>query len=320
MLSVLHPLIPNPMYDLLPVLKKGGKAKKKKAKGKAKAKAGDMVMMHKGLPPSGFGGGAGMLGGGSVHRMAGPGMAFASAPATLGGASMAAPPAVARPLSRVEFIGSSDAFYNRGRIKSDDFVVQVNPSDIVPDVTPSKRLIPSKNPNAMPLTDYRTYNQFVFQGETPRLNQIQMKPSSRAVASQPTDGYSMSRLPQVIYQDEHGVGQEAVAEEMGRPIIEEVPQQDGKQEAAAMAAHEPLIRNIPEPPKKGSALYKQVMAAAKLTYPSIQILRSEGFKGYMDWAYQMIDDGIFESYEDLVHQYEGELVPAHRRGGRMSVF
>jgi hypothetical protein len=187
------------MTDYSDAMKKGGKAKRKggKKKGK-KAKAGDAVILHKGNVPRG--GGVGI-----AQRMMTPGNVFGGGlPAPLQTVSYASAPAVARPISRMEFVGSSDAYYNRNRNKTDDIQVEVNPSEIRPDVRPSIRLQPSSNPNAFPPVQYTMYNQSNWYGEVPRLNEIQTRPSVRAMASQPSTGWNLTHAP--ILMDVAGVG------------------------------------------------------------------------------------------------------------------
>jgi len=164
--------------------KKGGKVKKakkaKKAKAK-KAKAGDTVMLHRGNVP-GYGGGIGALSGGSVHRMASPGNLYGGGlPGPLQSSYYASAPAVAHPLSRVEFIGSSDSYYNRNRVKSDDIQIPVNPSDIQPNVKPNVRFQPSRNPYLIQHPPSKIESSLPFQGKQVRLNEPDITPSVRAV-------------------------------------------------------------------------------------------------------------------------------------------
>jgi hypothetical protein len=167
---------------------------KKAKKAKKKLVAGDMVMLQSGRIPAPK---SGVMGAG---RLQSPGLLFGGAmPSPLQSSSYATAPQVAKPFSRVEFIGSSDEFYNRNRNKSDDIMISVNPSDIIPDVTPSQRLIPSHNPNTP--YDYKAneYHDFmtnqVMVGRTPVLARADTTPSERAVASQPSAGYLMTHSP-----------------------------------------------------------------------------------------------------------------------------
>lgn len=170
----------------------------KRSKKKEKKIAGDMVVLHKGMPP-GMSRVAPMppssiMG---ATRLQSPGLAFGSMPGPLQASSYGSAPQVAKPFSRVEFIGSSDALYNRNRIKSDDIMIQVNPSDIIPDITPSKRLIPSSNPNtpydykANELHDFMSDQVMV--GRTPILARADITPSQRALPSQPSAGALMAQ-------------------------------------------------------------------------------------------------------------------------------
>lgn len=320
--TALHPLLPNPLYDSIEVLKKGGRAKKKRTKrGK---KAGDMVVLQKGMPPMA----SGAMG---ALRLQSPGMVFGGGlPATLQSTTYASAPQVAKPLSRVEFVGSSDAFYNRNRNKSDDIVLQVNPSDIAPDVTPSRRLVKSENPNAPPLITYNIISSLPFQGEQPRLNDS-FRQSVRAMASQPTTGYMNTKLP--IMMDAHGVGHlpdEGVhyAVPSGVELEEQAPKKSVKEVtekmrkalepepvvASAPAYVEPLITDIVYP-KKGSLLYKSIVNFAK---PNTA--KKLGFPSWDAYVHDFVDKNeiytqeAFDAfYDEQIAHYESQL----KRGGRV---
>lgn len=197
------------------MMKKGGKAKKPKRakKGsqnmtqnvKVNVKVGDSVLLRKGNAPQ-------PKEVGIAKRLMTPGSVFGGGlPIPLMRSSYMNAPAVAQPLSRLDFISSSDALYNRNRNKYDDIHVPVNPSEIKPDITPSKRLLPDKKAVETPDTGLAfsraielantalastgkalaSSKQFLssFQGETPRVNDLNLEPSKRAVASQPTPGF-----------------------------------------------------------------------------------------------------------------------------------
>ena len=66
---------------------------------------------------------------------------------------------------------------------------------IFPDNTPSRTLTRGVNPNGMPLVTAPVVSSLPFTGDVPRLPEIQMSPSVRGVASQPSLGFANSRLP-----------------------------------------------------------------------------------------------------------------------------
>ncbi len=201
------------MTESMDAMKKGGKAKRKGGKKKASqsmkqsvkqsvkvnVKVGDSVLLHKGKAPL-----AKLVG--DAKRLVSPGNLYGGGlPAPLRSSAYMSAPSVAMPLSRVEFIGSSDAFYNRNRNKSDDIPIEVNPSEIKPDITPSKRLIENKKAVETPDSGLalsrmkETMNKaqtimeralkMPFQGEQPRVGEANLKPSERAVVSQPSTGF-----------------------------------------------------------------------------------------------------------------------------------
>jgi hypothetical protein len=221
------------MTESMDAMKKGGKAKRKGGKKKGK-KAGDAVLLHKGNAPR-SGGGVGI-----AQRMMSPGNLFGGGlPAPLQTVSYASAPAVARPISRMEFIGSSDAFYNRNRNRTDDIQVEVNPADIKPDMKPSIRFQPSSNPNAFPPVPYVQYNQANWYGEVPRLNEPNMKPSTVGVAPKPTTGNIQSN--RAIYMDVKGVGH---LDSEPQSVFANVAQSDSEPQSAfanvAQSAFEPV--------------------------------------------------------------------------------
>jgi hypothetical protein len=197
------------MTESMDAMKKGGKAKRKGGKKKASqsmkqsvkvnVNVGDSVLLHKGKAPL-----AKLVG--VAKRLVSPGNLYGGGlPAPLRSSAYMSAPSVAMPLSRVEFIGSSDAFYNRNRNKSDDIPIEVNPSEIKPDIIPSKRLIENKKVVETPDTglaiarmremlnkaqaDVEQALNKPFQGEQPRVGGANLHPSERAVASQPTTGF-----------------------------------------------------------------------------------------------------------------------------------
>jgi hypothetical protein len=180
-----------------------GDLPKKKAPKPRKARkpkpVGDTVLLREGNVPARKRPG--------LHvRFLSPGSAFGGGlPAPLNSASYASAPPVAQPLGRMDFIGSGEVPYSRGRDRRDDIPINVNPSGIRADLKPSMRAVSSSSAVASPDTglelsrlrgsydalspEYqRIYNNLAFQGEVPRLNDPNLQPSMRASASRPTAG------------------------------------------------------------------------------------------------------------------------------------
>ena len=196
-------------------MKKGGKAKKPKSEKmsqkvsqnvKVNVKIGDSVLLRKGNAPR-------RSNPGVAKRFSSQGSAFGGGlPAPLQGMSYASAPPVVMPLSRMDFIGASDSYYNLNRNKRDDIQVPVNPSGIRADVTPSMRAVQNTNAVATPDTglataralqksydaldsgSQRIYDMMQFEGEVPRIGGANLQPSSRATPNQPSSGWAeMSR-------------------------------------------------------------------------------------------------------------------------------
>jgi hypothetical protein len=197
--------------------KKGGKVKKDK-KPKAKqatmsqnvkvnVKIGDSVLLHKGKAPK-------RSNPGVAKRFLSPGSAFGGGlPRPLQSMAYASAPPVAMPMGRMDFIGSGEVPYNRGRDRRDDIPINVNPSNIRPDVSPSIRAVSSssavetpdrglaiarmlqKGYDSLGASSQRIYDNLSFQGEVPRIGGANLKPSSRVVASQPSTGYANMNKP-----------------------------------------------------------------------------------------------------------------------------
>lgn len=184
-----------------------GDLPKKKAPKPRKARkpkpVGDTVMLRAGNVPAPKRPG--------LHvRFQSPGSAFGGGlPAPLNSASYASAPPVAQPLGRMDFIGSGEVPYSRGRDRRDDIPINVNPAGIRVDLKPSMRAVSSSSAVASPDTglelsrlrdsynalspEYqRIYDKMQFQGEVPRLNDPNLQPSMRASASRPTAGQLVS--------------------------------------------------------------------------------------------------------------------------------
>lgn len=164
-------------------MKKGGKVKKsKKAKApamsqnvKVNVKVGDSVLLRKGNAPR-------RSNPGVAKRFLTQGSAFGGGlPAPLSSVMYASAPQVATPLSRMDFIGASDSYYNMNRNRRDDIQVPVNPSGIRADVNPSLRYQPSSNPNVIQHAPASIESSLPFEGRQPRLNLPNISPSMNAV-------------------------------------------------------------------------------------------------------------------------------------------
>jgi hypothetical protein len=187
-----------------------GDLPKKKAPKPRKARqpkpTGDTVLLMKGEAPSRKKPG--------LHvRFLSPGSVFGGGlPAPLNSASYGSAPPVAQPLGRMDFIGSGEGIHNRGRDRRDDIPINVNPSGIRADVSPSIRAVSSSGAVASPDTglaiarslqqsydalspEYqRIYDKMQFQGEVPRIGGANLQPSSRIAENQPSSGWAeMSR-------------------------------------------------------------------------------------------------------------------------------
>lgn len=299
-ISAVKARVPKKAKEEADAMRRGGK--KKKAKRGKKAKAGDMVMLQSGKVPITPAGG--VMGAG---RLQSPGLLFGGAmPGPLQSTTYATAPQVAKPFSRIEFIGSSDEFYNRGRNKSDDVVVPVNPSGIAPDNTPSRRLIPSNNPNAPVLITYNYNASLPFEGEVPRLNNS-FRESVRAMPSQPTTGNLNSRYP--VLMDSEGNAHLAnqgvhyavpsgveIEEASGRKTVKEVAENMRK-----ALEKEPVKASQPAPK---AFQWRKHLDDARSMYPTVADLKKDGFTNYKDVIDNWHDLGLLEE-------------PAMKRGGRV---
>jgi len=191
-----------------------GDVLKKKAPKPRKARkpkpVGDTVLLREGNVPARKRPG--------LHvRFLSPGSAFGGGlPAPLNSASYGSAPPVAQPLGRMDFIGSGEVPYSRGRDRRDDIPINVNPSGIHADVKPSMRAVSSSSAVASPDTglelsrlrgsydalspEYqRIYDKMQFQGEVPRLNDPNLQPSIRASASSSSSSEELLRYKPAEY-------------------------------------------------------------------------------------------------------------------------
>jgi len=197
------------MSDEMVGLKKGGKVKKDKKPRKAKApstsqnvnvnvKIGDSVLLRKGNAPRRGNPGV-------AKRFLTQGSAFGGGlPRPLQSISYGSAPQVATPMSRMDFVGASDALFNLNRNKRDDIPIEVNPSGIRADVSPSIRAVKGKSVESPDSglsasrssagvqamrEAFANMPQAIFQGEVPRVGGADLSPSGRAMPSQPTGGF-----------------------------------------------------------------------------------------------------------------------------------
>jgi len=222
--------------------KKGGKVKKaKKAKSdrisqnvKVNVKIGDSVMLRKGNVP------VAKNNPGEAKRLVSQGSVFGGGlPRPLQSMTYMSAPPVAAPLSRMDFIGSADAYYSRNRNKHDDIPIEVNPAGIKTDTTPSKRMVQNNKAEETPdagLAAARRDMDFLarakesaalymkqlasFQGEKPRIDDLNLRPSSRGIDSQPTTGF-MNTQGSSIGANVDGASSMGMEEERYLPSVEE---------------------------------------------------------------------------------------------------
>lgn len=290
--------------------KKGGKVKKaRKPKKAKKSKAGDTVILRKGNVP--HDGGVGI-----AQRMMTPGNVFGGGlPAPLQTVSYASAPAVARPISRMEFVGSSDAYYNRNRNKTDDVQIDVNPADIKPDVKPSIRFQNSSNPNAFPPVQYTMYNQSNWYGEVPRLNEIQTRPSVRAMASQPSTGWNLTHTP--ILMDVSGVGHFDSDERLPYNVAQSAFEPEEPQEEEGLGAV-PIPLNAPRvkvfTDEQGKVIGKKYIKKPILAPTAERAVRHQ-MKTLKD-----VHEAGFEDYDEAIEAYKQGNVKMKRGGRVKSVF
>ena len=195
--------------------KKGGKVKKAKKpktagvsqKVNVNVKIGDTVLLRKGNAPRRGNPGV-------ATRLLTQGSAFGGGlPRPLQSITYASAPQVAMPLSRMDFIGASDALFNLNRDRRNDIQVEVNPSGIRADASPSKRAIQNTKPISSPdsglaasrnaverfdrlMTPFRAA-QAKFQGDTPRINDLNLNPSVRAAPAQPSTGFLSTKASMI---------------------------------------------------------------------------------------------------------------------------
>jgi len=125
---------------------------------------------------------------GEFRRLAGPGKMFADIPHPLASGSYGVAPSSAVPLTHPYFVAGAN---RQQQDKRDDILQVVNPAGIQSDLTPSSRLIPSSNKNAMPLVNQPVLSKLPFQGDIARLA-MASSALRRAVENSPSAGGIMA--------------------------------------------------------------------------------------------------------------------------------
>jgi hypothetical protein len=167
---------------------------------------------------------------GEFRRLAGPGNMYAQIPQPLASGSYGVAPSSAVPMTHPYFVAGGN---RQQQDKRDDVLQVVNPSGITPDLTPSMRMIPSSNKNAMPLVNAPVLSKLPFQGDIPRINDM-YTPQERAIASQPSAGgiqanqlSTPSSPPSILGADESSMEPEPEPEsEPETAAVSEAPMQE----------------------------------------------------------------------------------------------
>jgi hypothetical protein len=321
--------------------KKGGKVKKDKKPRKPKTpsisqkvnvnvKIGDSVLLRKGNVPRRGNPGV-------AKRFLSHGSAFGGGlPGPLNSSSYGSAPQVAMPLGRMDFISSSDAYFNRNRDKRDDIPIEVNPSGIHADVSPSVRAV--QNTKAVETPDsvlsssrssagvkamreaFANMPTAIFQGEIPRLGGAELAPSARAMASQPSTGFMNTKGSMIgampggassggSLDDYRFQAQSAYDRPPELPLAELPGMSKDESAQPAVSKLKPVRVSMDKQYPPGSAQEKAqstktLMALIKSDYPSLKLLKAEGF----------------DSYEDAFETYKSNMdhgLPGLKRGGRV---
>jgi hypothetical protein len=125
---------------------------------------------------------------GEFRRLAGPGKMFADIPHPLASGSYGVAPSSSVPLTHPYFVAGAN---RQQQDKRDDILQVVNPAGIQSDLTPSSRLIPSSNNNAMPLVNNPVLSKLPFQGDIARLA-MASSALRRAMENKPSAGGIMA--------------------------------------------------------------------------------------------------------------------------------
>lgn len=180
------------------LMKRGGRKRRGKKPSKAtqqqivnvKVKVGDTVQLMKGRPAPHH------VGMGDFRLLQGVGARYANPPIVQLPSSYGIYPASKAPMYDDSIRVGGGSQYNANRVDDIANSIEVNPWGIVPDKTPSKRAIPSKDMFADRRVNYDIMSQLPMQSEAPALHQVPVqKQSMRATPSQPSAGYMAMRYP-----------------------------------------------------------------------------------------------------------------------------
>jgi len=128
---------------------------------------------------------------GEFRRLAGPGNMFADIPRPLASGSYGVAPSSAVPMTHPYFVAGAN---RQQQDKRDDILQVVNPAGIQSDLTPSKRIVPSTNPNAMPLVNQPVLSKLPFQGDIARLAMTSSALRRAVESSQSAIGIMANRI------------------------------------------------------------------------------------------------------------------------------
>ena len=312
-------------------MKKGGKAKKKSKKQptisqkqsvNVNVKIGDSVLLRKGNVPKRT------SNPGVAKRLISQGRIFGgNVPAPLSGIMYASAPQVATPLSVMNTRGNADALYSLNRNKRDDISVDVNPSGIKADITPSVRaventLTPDPNMDRARALQ-KMYDGMdawrkrlesgsgMFQPEIPRINTIDTTPSSRITPSEPSSGF-LSTKGNIIGSSSSSGKEESVFNDTPYQPLDAPGLQS---EAAVEKPLQPATKRMgvsqsklyppgSEERKKQTRRFAHDLAREE--YPTKEALKQGGYKTYK------------EAEEDIYDHYITNEDTSMKRGGMVS--
>lgn len=183
------------------LMKRGGRKRRGKKSSKAtqqqivnvKVKVGDTVQLMKGRPAPHH------VGMGDFRLLQGVGAKYANPPLVQLPSSYGIYPASKAPMYDDSVRVGGGAQYNMNRV--DDFAnsISVNPYGIAPDMSPSKRAVPSRDMFADRRVNYDISSQLPMKSDDPSRFQVpDQSPSRRAEPSQPASGYASMRFPRSL--------------------------------------------------------------------------------------------------------------------------
>jgi hypothetical protein len=180
------------------LMKRGGRKRRGKKSSKAtqqqivnvKVKVGDTVQLMRGKPDQHH------VGMGDFRLLQGVGAKYANPPPVQLPSSYGIYPASKAPMYDDSIRVGGGSQYNANRVDDIANSIEVNPWGIVPDKTPSKRAIPSKDMFADRRVNYDISSQLPMQSANPAFRQVPVQQQSmRAEPSQPSAGYMATRYP-----------------------------------------------------------------------------------------------------------------------------